>query len=400
VISFPRLLYIGDVPVRATVHGELLLYRLLQRYPPEKLCMVESCAYASKPGQQLASVRYEVLAGELERRLEQRLMRTRFYKFFAATQTYTGPARARQVQKLLRGFSPEVVLTVSHSYTWITAARFAAKHRLPLHLICHDDWPRIANLPARTKAHLDRVFGDVYRQAVSRLCISPFMRAEYRKRYGVDGDVLLPSRAADCLTYEEPPQRLREQNKRLTVAFGGTINNPSDARALKSLADILHKMGGRLLLFGPLTADDARQHGLDRYNVELRGLVKSNDLIHHFRAKADVLFVPMSFDAANRPSAELSFPSKLADYTAAGLPLLIQGPDHCSAVRWALENPGVAEVVTDNHPDAQTAALERLRVPSYRMALAEAALRKGYEFFSYSAAERIFVANLTRTKRD
>ena len=398
MISFPRLLYIGDVAVQPYLHGSLLLYRLLQGYPPEKLCIVESCAYPSKPERQLPGVRYESLAGQVERRLEQRLLRTRFYKFFSATLTYAAPARVRRVEKLQQRFLPEAVLTVSHSYTWITAARFAAKHQLQLHLICHDDWPRIANLPARAKAHLDHVFEVMYRQATSRLCVSPFMRDAYTKRYGMSGDVLLPCRAADCLTYDEPPQRLRERHKGLTVAFGGSINTPSEARALKSIAEILHKIGGRLLIFGRLKTDDARREGLDRRNIELCGLVKSNDLIRRFRDQVDVLFLPMSFDTADRAYVELSFPSKLADYTAVGLPLLIQGPDYCSAVRWAVENPGVAEVVTRDQREAQAAALERLYVSSHRIALAETALRRGNEFFSHRTAERIFLASLTRTK--
>ena len=48
---------------------------------------------------------------------------------------------------------------------------------------------------------------------------------------------------------------------------------------------------------------------------------------------------------SDRINMEMAFPSKLADCTATGLPLLIYGPAYCSAVTWARENPGVAEVV-------------------------------------------------------
>ena len=212
------------------------------------------------------------------------------------------------------------------------------------------------------------------------------------------GDVLLPSRAADCLTYNEPPPRLREANTGLTIAFAGSLGNVNDIRMLESLAKILLRMGGRLLIFGQLTTADARRAGLDGCNIEIGGLLKSNDLIRRFRDEIDVLFVSMSFDPADRANVEISFPSKLADYTAAGLPLLIQGPDYCSAVRWAVENPGVAEVVTRNDPDSQAAALERLCVPSHRIALADNAIRNGNEFFSHSTSQRIFLARLTHTK--
>ena len=39
--GLPRLLYVGDVPVEASYHGSALIYRLLQRYPVERLRIVE-----------------------------------------------------------------------------------------------------------------------------------------------------------------------------------------------------------------------------------------------------------------------------------------------------------------------------------------------------------------------
>ena len=188
----PKLLYIGDVPIESSYHGSTLLYRLLEDYPPEKLLVVEGNVHRSQPERRLPDVRYRSLKVGRER-----LLRTRFHKFYSGILTRSAPTRVRRVKKLRGGFRPEAVLTVSHGYSWITAARFATKHQLPLHLICHDDWPRVVNLFVNAKSRLDNVFGSVYRQAASRLCISPFMRDAYRKRYGVDGDVLLPVNAPE-----------------------------------------------------------------------------------------------------------------------------------------------------------------------------------------------------------
>src|SRR5207253_10669972 len=44
----PRLVYIGDVPVESTYHGSLLLHRLLQIYPPDKLGVVEGSISVSR----------------------------------------------------------------------------------------------------------------------------------------------------------------------------------------------------------------------------------------------------------------------------------------------------------------------------------------------------------------
>ena len=84
------------------------------------------------------------------------------------------------------------------------AAKFAALHRLPLHLICHDDVPSAVDLLPSAKRFFDDSFKRIYRQAKSRLCVSPAMRDEYRLRYGAEGVVLYPSRASDGPIYYGP----------------------------------------------------------------------------------------------------------------------------------------------------------------------------------------------------
>jgi hypothetical protein len=86
-----------------------------------------------------------------------------------------------------------------------------------------------------------------------------------------------------------------------------------------------------------------------------------------------------------------AFPSKLADYTAIGLPILICGPEYSSAVRWAEEFPGVAEVVTIRRQDALIASIRRLMAdPARRGALARRAMEVGEKCFSLGSARQVF----------
>ena len=89
---------------------------------------------------------------------------------------------------------------------------------------------------------------------------------------------------------------------------------------------------------------------------------------------------------------ELSFPSKLTDYTAAGLPMLIYGPPYCSAVRWARENAGVAEMVDDENPKGLTEALHRLAAsPVHRNALGTHALNVGRRLLHAGSCSKCFL---------
>jgi len=129
-------------------------------------------------------------------------------------------------------------------------------------------------------------------------------------------------------------------------------------------------------------------------NIELMGMVDSKILLHRLRSDADVLFVPMSFEPADAANMRLGFPSKLTDYTAAGLPLLIFGPEDCSAVRWARSEPGVAEVVDRNESIALGQSLERLRDVQWRRALAERALEVGERIFNHGEVASNFFSRV------
>ena len=99
----------------------------------------------------------------------------------------------------------------------------------------------------------------------------------------------------------------------------------------------------------------------------------------------------MSFDAADRSNMELAFPSKLADCTAVGLPLLIYGPPYCSAVAWARENASVGEIVTTDEGTDLGEALARLKQdPSWQVILGKRALEVGRQYFAHEAVQRVF----------
>jgi glycosyltransferase involved in cell wall biosynthesis len=381
----PNLLYVGDVPIESSYHGSAILYRLLENYSVEKLTIVETGSI-SDPERRLPNVTY--LSHPIAR---SRWLNTRFHPYAVAWFSMKATGTADKIIHGVRDAGFHCVLTVAHGYGWLAAARLAEERKVPLHFIIHDDWPRVARLPLGFRSWLDRRFAAVYNQASSKMCVSPSMRDAYYKRYGINAEVLYPIRAAECPEFSGPPDRLSRNNQPFTVAFAGTINSSGYVAALKTLYEALETVGGRLLVFGPLTHSEACQLGLDLPNIVLCGLLQWTDLIAHLRREVDALFVPMSFSEADSLNMEMAFPSKLADYTAVGLPLLIYGPRYCSAVRWAHENPGTAELVETEGTEALARAVERLaKAPVDRLILAERALEVGRRYFSHRAMESVF----------
>jgi len=387
----PRLVYIGDVPVEASYHGSALLHRLLCDYPAEKLSVVET-ATPSLRERRISDVEY--LSYPIAK---QRLLNTRFHPHAVAWFSRVAARSGARIGAFLDGFASESVLTVAHGFGWLAAADFAAKRGLPLHLMVHDDWPRVAHVRSAFRAWLDESFARVCRQAQSVLCVSQAMCSAYATRYGVSAEVLYPIRAIDCEQFEAPAPRVkRKQDAPFTIAFAGSINSNGYIQALLALQDAVNSIDGRLLIFGPLNADEARQLGLNDQQTTVCGLLSATELMARLREDADALFVPMSFAPEDRTNMELAFPSKLADCTAVGLPLLIYGPPYCSAVAWARDNSEVAEVVdTDQSPELTQAVARLATDPARRLALANTALQVGRRYFVHDAVQKVFDRAIT-----
>ena len=383
-------MYLGDVPIEATVYGAALLHRLLTSYPPGDLTVLEGNPWQSNPGQRLHSVRYRAFPiGNA------RLLNSRFHKLYASLAFFRIRPKWRCVDKLLAPFVPEAVLTVAHGLSWIAAAEYALRKEIPLHLVLHDDWPGPNLLPGFLVKSARRRFAAYYRRAASRLCISPIMAEVYKREGLTRATVLYPCADAGAEVFRDPPERLRRNGSSPVIGFGGTISNSGQARVLRRVAGVLAGCGGKLLIYGPLTRQQSRRLNLDLPNVELNGLTSSQAMVQAFRQCADALLIPVSFSVQDQRQSILSFPSKLADYTRAGLPLLIVAPEYSSPVRWAGTADPCAEIVTRESDALLRAALDRLMASArHRLDLAACALKSHENYFSHARAWEIFRASL------
>jgi hypothetical protein len=385
--ELPRLLYLADVPVESSQHGSALMFRALEGYPADRLLIVET-ALPSQPERRLPGVRYA--AASIANR---RWLNSRAHGLYSAWVTRSAPARVDRVRAVMADFQPEAVVTVGHGFGWLTAAALATELGVPLHLVVHDDWPRLAAIAGPMRAWLDRRFGDVYRLARTRLMVSPFMAEVYERRYGAAASVMYPSRSSDCPVFEPGRARAIAATGEIVIGYGGN-SGPEMMSCLRELAEALPGAGARLSVFGPF-GEGARAELLSRSPaITFHGMVPYRQMIGGLRDTADVLFVPMTFEAADRDNMVVSFPSKLADYTAAALPLLIYAPPYSSAARWARAHDA-AEIVEERGRGPLQQALADLRSdPARRDRLAGRAREVGDRCFDAAAARQTFYTAL------
>ena len=375
--------------MESSYHGSALLYRLLRRYPVEKLRVFERLGRTSQHEHRLPGVLYEGIPASWT--IGGRFIRTRLPMLYWPIWNILGRLWASRAGKQLDGFRPEAILTVHEGSLWLAAYFLARRLKVPLHLVVHDDCFRDIPQNAWLRRHLESRFGTIYRLAASRFCVSPYMEELFHQRYGPRGYVLYPSRSAETERIRRSPCSLRGGRP----AFYRCVRRKRDRRRLSSSLEV----NGRgssftrepLALVWPLFT---RGYHRARSRFTQRDLwrnVNSSELIARFREEADALFVPMSFDPSLELNMTISFPSKLTDYTAAGLPIIIFGPSYSSAVKWAKANRDCNELVDQYDRDLLEATIVRLESDvTYRYRLGANALRAGERFFAHGVAERTF----------
>lgn len=350
-LDLPRVVYVGDIQIENSHHSSAQLFRLLTTYPPSLLRVIETWT-PSRPDRRLPNVEY--FFGPIAPGVP-RVGRGVAFAWHAAAATNLD----RRLRAAVDDFHPQAVLTIGYGFGWIAAARLARRLELPLLFIAHDEWPKLRGSHRLVTAWLRRQFAAAYRQAHARLCVSPVMVEQFQRRYACAATVLYPVSADDSPVSEPVAPRVLGTGDPLMIGFGGA-GGQEVMQALRDLAPAVSRVGGTVIAYGPF--DDAQRRELLSLSPSFAfpGFVDSHEMIGQLRQRADILFVPMSFDASSNHAA-LSFPSKLADYTRTGLPILVYGPAHCSAAQWAVNHGDAAELVTTRGVDALAHALDRIK---------------------------------------
>jgi hypothetical protein len=373
------LAVVSDLLPQATRAGDLALYRLLGDWPVDRLLVVHSSRRVAK-GTVLPGVPYRPIPVSpiLERARHTRI------GGFANLASITAARSVSEISRALGEFRPDAVLTVAQDFLWLAAARWCRRTGVPLHVIVHDDWPEFLHVPGWARAGLHRRFAAVLRQAKSRLCVSPGMKAEYESRYGIACDLLLP-----CRGDEGPRPAVRVPNAaqvRTVVGYLGGLPLAGYSKAIRAFADLLRGIDGSLSLYGSHTTASLTHEGLIHPAIAPQTQVPWDESFEHLTTHATALFCPVSFQPEDATIMRMLFPSKLADYTACGLPIIIWGPVESSAVRWARSHDHAAFVCTDPQGAGITDFLQRIRSDEdLAIRYAAGALAAGEKDFSLSA---------------
>jgi len=312
-------------------------------------------------------------------RLTNRLFRTRLMPWLYGLHSLTAWGRVpTAVWQAARSFNPDLVFTIAGSwdYSALVAEQVARRLKVPL-AASFNDWFSYGWFPAHTLYHqmIENRFRRFYQEADLALCTCEGMQEALGPHPNAHILYPLGSPMADA---PAPFRPSTTTNRRFVVVFAGSLADwygPMLERLVMATqsqsATVEFRFYGSNPSWSRQFAEDAKAQNIYRGHLPFEQLRQE-------MAGADALILPMGFDERCAQVERTSFKTKFLDYLSYQKPILVWGPEYCSAVRVAREFDS-AEICAQ--PEA-AGMLEKIlavrNAPNRQVALVENA-RKMYE---------------------
>src|SRR6266571_2532308 len=388
-MDYPRLAIISVALPETRFAGSLLLYRLLRNYPANRLIVMGP---ATHPDSEVLSTPYYFIPENMTARLN----RTRFSRFKRSLEAIGLVDRLPLTiaKKHANGFQPEVVLSVMERRDYTDLAfRFSREQKIPLVLIIHDLVEQFEPVYSWAATAQRRRYAEIYKSAHARLCVSPILRDRLEKLYRAPGTVLYPIRS-ESITPRPPEDSLKLKDPPfLTLGYAGSLSYGYGDQ-ISIMGRLLPKVRAKLRIY----SRDTPPERID--GIEYVGYDAPEKTWDKVKRDADATLLVYSWSNDWRDLSETHFPSKLPEYLALEMPLMIVGPPYAAGVSWGLRHPEAAITITDQSEASFTGACSLLRESAAkRQELAASAVVSGEKDFAPSLLREIFYDSLFSAAR-
>lgn len=270
-----------------------------------------------------------------------RFMRTRFALYAHDFQhLFRGRLISKKVRQIIDSFQPDIIVTGAETWLGDLGITISQKYHLPL-ASYFMDWPVYGMLGHDLiKRWASRQFRQRYQKADLAFGICPEMLFELGSHK--NAHVFYPMGSRDL------PRFVCEHSSKdhpFTLLFAGNLGQwygpmlAELAEAFESECAVRLRIAGKNENWSSETKDQLTQSGV------FIGFLKGDDYDKVLET-ADALLVVMGFDEDSRIVESTSFKSKLSDYLSMGVPLIVWGPNYCTANQHA-RMEGFAKVVEE-----------------------------------------------------
>jgi glycosyltransferase involved in cell wall biosynthesis len=231
-------------------------------------------------------------------------------------------------------------------------------------------------------------FKRLYQQSQLVFCVSEDMRRALGTHPNAQVLFPIPTQSVS----EKPLARLTREEA-FRVIYAGSLSDIYGSM-LQSLCTSFQRIPSiQLKLFGPqpdwpdLLVQQLKADGI------YGGFISRESLVHEL-GKANALLVALSFNQPDQMRMQTSFPSKLIEYCQFGKPIIIWGPEYCSAVRWGRKHQSALVVISPLAQDLVKAIQELATQPKEQTRLGNKALEMAQGMFNPKRIQRQFIDSL------
>jgi glycosyltransferase involved in cell wall biosynthesis len=348
-----RLAYVSSIPCSPTFGGPLQIYRhFAERNDFEFFDFTDETATV---WEQWVGTRWANKAGF------QRLKNTRLHPYLLAAASATRLEHsAKELMPKVGLTCPDAIVTVAYGRKAFVAQRIARKLELPLITFFHDWWPDLLHgLTPATRGWLDKKMRLLARSSALVLSVSQELLAELEPH--PKAAVLLPIPAPPAFPLKTGEGWMARDVQLPLLVYAGTLCGDYGAMILDLANELIATSCPQWRLKAYGNADDWSATSRKRLTEAgiYGGFLKQGAQLDSALAQANALLVTMDFRPENRRRVRTSFPSKLLDYSAHAKPLVIWGPEECSASGFVrARNAGY--VVNNRNPRDVRIAVEAL----------------------------------------
>jgi len=211
----------------------------------------------------------------------------------------------------------------------------------------------------------------------------------YQQRFGVDGTVMLPLRSRQSLFFKEPKKKEVESEQSKKIIYAGSIYGKG-FEELDKLAQALSRHDIKLIAYTPSNFNASQVEYL-----EVRNALPSDELIQVLHKEANALLLWTAFAEEARENVRTLFPSKMVDYTATGVPIVVVAPEDSCISRYLKDNRDAGYLITDSCPQKNAEQITKLLKDASELErLGKGAIAAGFKDFSFEKNFQKFCSKL------
>jgi glycosyltransferase involved in cell wall biosynthesis len=309
----------------------------------------------------------------------------------------------------IEAFRPDIIYTILGS-TGMMALIEQVQRRFALPLVVHfmDDWQSAIHrgglLSALQRRHMHALTARLIAASSLRLGICDAMCEEYAARFG---RLFRPfQNTVDVARWAPLAKRDVTVGAPIRLLYTGSVLGFAQSDSLVECCAAVALLRGEGLpveldiYSPPAQTAPLRDRLLCDRAIRLHDVISDDEAYFRRLAQADILLLPVNFDAHSVRYIRLSMPTKVPSYLVSGTPILVYGPSGVAQVEYA-RSAGWGHVVDGPDRAALVGAIRRLAGDTVlRRELSATATRIAAERHDSASVRVAFQAALTEAPRE